>query len=167
MLETVLHVVGARPNLVKVAPLMREMSKMPERFRQVLVHTGQHYDDTMSRIFFQDLAIPDPDVNLDVGSGSQASQTANIMLRLEQALLEYRPDLVVVYGDANSTLAAALTAAKLELPVAHVEAGLRFTVFKVPHAVAHFEPNIPKKGQKSAYGRIDTVLVIRVIQQNH
>ena len=125
MLETVLHVVGARPNLVKVAPLMREMSKMPERFRQVLVHTGQHYDDTMSRIFFQDLAIPDPDVNLDVGSGSQASQTANIMLRLEQALLEYRPDLVVVYGDANSTLAAALTAAKLELPVAHVEAGLR------------------------------------------
>ncbi|MDA1349278.1 MAG: UDP-N-acetylglucosamine 2-epimerase (non-hydrolyzing) [Chloroflexi bacterium] len=125
MPKTVLHVVGARPNLVKVAPIMRDMARTPERFRQVLVHTGQHYDDRMSRIFFDELGIPNPDVHLGVGSGSHAYQTATIMQRLEQTLLDYRPDVVVVYGDANSTLAGALTAAKLDLPVAHVEAGLR------------------------------------------
>jgi UDP-N-acetylglucosamine 2-epimerase (non-hydrolysing) len=121
----VLHVVGARPNYMKVAPIMAEMTKHPDKFEQVLVHTGQHYDDNMSRVFFHDLELPEPDVYLGVGSGSHAWQTAQVMLAFEPVLLEHQPDLVIVVGDVNSTIACALVATKLHAPVTHVEAGLR------------------------------------------
>jgi UDP-N-acetylglucosamine 2-epimerase (non-hydrolysing) len=119
-----LNVVGARPNFVKIAPLLREMARRPQ-ITPVLVHTGQHYDAQMSDGFFDALSIPVPDVNLGVGSGSHAQQTAEVMKRLEPVLEAVRPDLVLVVGDVNSTLAAALVAVKLGIRVAHVEAGLR------------------------------------------
>jgi UDP-N-acetylglucosamine 2-epimerase (non-hydrolysing) len=121
----ILHVVGARPNFMKVAPLIQELAGFSAEFTQVLVHTGQHYDATMSDVFFRELHIPEPDVNLDVGSGSHAWQTAQIMMRFEPVLLEHRPDWVVVFGDVNSTIACALVAVKLGTRVIHVEAGLR------------------------------------------
>jgi UDP-N-acetylglucosamine 2-epimerase (non-hydrolysing) len=120
----ILHVVGARPNFMKVAPVLGSLDGR-NGTRQTLVHTGQHYDANMSEVFFEQLALPRPDVNLAVGSGSQARQTAEIMARFEEVALESKPDLVVVYGDVNSTVAAALVCAKLLIPVAHVEAGLR------------------------------------------
>ncbi len=120
----VLHVVGARPNFMKAAPVMAALGRR-EGVRQSLVHTGQHYDANMSDIFFRQLEMPKPDVSLEVGSGSHAVQTAEIMIKFEATLLERKPDLVLVYGDVNSTVAAALVAAKLRLPIGHVEAGLR------------------------------------------
>ncbi|MGA2417491.1 MAG: UDP-N-acetylglucosamine 2-epimerase (non-hydrolyzing) [Candidatus Sulfotelmatobacter sp.] len=119
----VLHVVGARPNFVKAAPVLRALAQRGAR--QTLVHTGQHYDRNMSDVFFAQLAIPDPDVNLDVGSGSHAWQTAEIMRRFEPVVVGRKPDLVLVYGDVNSTVAAALVCSKLGIRVGHVEAGLR------------------------------------------
>jgi len=120
----VLNVVGARPNFMKIAPLIREMRKHPG-ITPLLVHTGQHYDVKMAGQFFEDLQIPLPDVSLDVGSGTHAVQTAEVMKRMEPILVRERPDLVLVVGDVNSTMAAALTAVKLHIPIAHVEAGLR------------------------------------------
>src|SRR6202162_906260 len=120
----ILHVVGARPNLMKVAPVLGAL-KHYSRIKQTLIHTGQHYDTNMSDVFFQQLEIPAPDVNLGVGSGSHARQTAEIMTRFEPIVLERRPDLVLVYGDVNSTVAAALVCAKLLIQVGHVEAGVR------------------------------------------
>jgi UDP-N-acetylglucosamine 2-epimerase (non-hydrolysing) len=120
----VMTVVGARPNFVKVAPLMAEMRLHPE-IEPRLVHTGQHYDLAMSEAFFRDLEIPKPDVNLNVGSGPAALQTAEIMARLSPVVAAERPDLMLVVGDVTSTLAAALVAAKTPVPLAHVEAGLR------------------------------------------
>lgn len=120
----VLHVVGARPNFMKVAPVLRALSAR-SGIRQTLVHTGQHYDVNMSDVFFQQLDVPEPDLNLEVGSGTHAEQTAQIMLRLERAVLERSPDLVLVYGDVNSTVAAALVCSKLGVCTGHVEAGLR------------------------------------------
>jgi UDP-N-acetylglucosamine 2-epimerase (non-hydrolysing) len=119
----ILHVVGARPNFVKAAPVLRAMRK--EGLRQTLVHTGQHYDRNMSDVFFAQLEIPEPDFNLEVGSGSHASQKAEIMRRFEPLILDRKPDVVLVYGDVNSTVAAALVCSKLLIPVGHVEAGLR------------------------------------------
>jgi UDP-N-acetylglucosamine 2-epimerase (non-hydrolysing) len=119
----VVHVVGARPNFIKIAPILAACSRRPE-LRSTLVHTGQHYDEAMSKLFFDELRIPRPDVNLEVGSGSHAAQTAAVLQRFEPILLEQRPDLVVV-GDVNSTLACSLAAVKLGIAVAHVEAGLR------------------------------------------
>ncbi len=121
----ILHVVGARPNFMKVAPLMAAMKAAGNVFQQVLVHTGQHYDAQMSRIFFDDLNLPEPDEHLEVGSGSHAWQTARVMQAFEPALLKHQPDWVFVVGDVNSTLACALVSVKLGVPVAHVEAGLR------------------------------------------
>jgi UDP-N-acetylglucosamine 2-epimerase (non-hydrolysing) len=118
-----LHVVGARPNFPKLAPVYR--AARAAGHSQIIVHTGQHYDDAMSGRFFLDLDIPTPDVNLEVGSGSHASQTATIIERFEPVLLEHRPDWLVVYGDVNSTMATAIVASKLGVRVAHVEAGLR------------------------------------------
>ncbi len=118
----VFSVVGARPQFIKAAPLSVALRG---RHSEFLVHTGQHYDEDMSEVFFRQLGIPAPDVNLNVGSGGHAAQTAAMMLPLEQLMLEQKPDWVLVYGDTNSTLAAALAAAKIHLPIAHVEAGLR------------------------------------------
>jgi UDP-N-acetylglucosamine 2-epimerase (non-hydrolysing) len=118
------HVVGARPNFMKAAPVFDALSKY-EGIRQTLVHSGQHYDFNMSDVFFQQLGLPEPGINLQVGSGSHAQQTAQIISRFETVVLEQKPDIVVVYGDVNSTVAAALVCAKLLVPLAHVEAGLR------------------------------------------
>ena len=121
----IMHVVGARPNFMKIAPVIEALAARPGEFQQLLVHTGQHYDANMSDIFFRELALPTPDINLEVGSGSHAQQTAQVMARFEPILLEHKPDWVVVPGDVNSTLACALVAAKLGVKVAHIEAGLR------------------------------------------
>ena len=120
----VLHVVGARPNFMKAAPVLRALAASPD-IHQTLVHTGQHYDAAMSDVFFQQLEMPLPDFNLGVGSGTHAQQTAGVMLAIEPVLLERKPDLVLVYGDVNSTVAAAMVSSKLAIRVGHVEAGLR------------------------------------------
>ena len=120
----ILHVVGARPNFMKAAPVLRALSAYPE-VRQTLVHTGQHYDASMSDVFFRRLEMPLADLNLGVGSGTHAQQTAAIMTAFEPVVIDRKPDLVLVYGDVNSTLAAALVCSKLAVPVGHVEAGLR------------------------------------------
>jgi UDP-N-acetylglucosamine 2-epimerase (non-hydrolysing) len=123
-LISVTAIVGARPNFVKMAPLLEEAGRRPA-LQCRLVHTGQHYSPEMSATFFDELGMPAPDINLEIGSGSHTAQTAGVMLRLEAELNERRPDLVLVVGDVNSTMAAALVASKLGIPVAHVEAGLR------------------------------------------
>jgi len=120
----IVNIVGARPNLMKIAPLLTEMGRYPD-MSPILIHTGQHYDDNMSTAFFKDLELPQPDYNLNVGSGTHTWQTANVMLKLEPLLKEIAPDMILVVGDINSTLAAALVAAKMGLPLAHIEAGLR------------------------------------------
>ncbi len=119
-----MSVVGARPNFMKVAPIHRVFSRMSS-VEHLIVHTGQHYDENMSKVFFDDLELPKPDVYLGVGSGTHAEQTARIMVEFEKVLLKEKPDLVIVVGDVNSTVACSLTASKLLIPVAHVEAGLR------------------------------------------
>ena len=120
----IMNIVGARPNLPKIGPLMREMQRHPE-IEPILVHTGQHYDEKLSDIFFRQMGIPAPHENLEVGSGSHAAQTAEILKRIEPVLVARKPDLVLVVGDVNSTIAVSLAAVKLGIPVAHVEAGLR------------------------------------------
>jgi len=120
----IINIVGARPNFIKIAPLMAEMRRFPD-IEPLLIHTGQHYDPNMSGRFFEELGIPMPGYNLEIGSGSHTWQMAQVMLALEPLLHEIRPDMVVVVGDVNSTMAAALVAAKLHIPLAHVEAGLR------------------------------------------
>jgi UDP-N-acetylglucosamine 2-epimerase (non-hydrolysing) len=119
----ILHVVGARPNFMKVAPVHRALAS--RAVAQSIVHTGQHYDAVMSGSVFEELGLPAPDVNLAVGSGSHAQQTGQVMVAVEEHLTKHRPDLLLVYGDVNSTMAATLAAAKLGIPVGHVEAGLR------------------------------------------
>jgi len=131
--KKIISVVGARPNFMKVAPLHREFRKINWIVHRI-VHTGQHYDDNMSKIFFDDLELPEPDAYLGVGSGSHAVQTARIMIEFEKALLDEKPDLIIVVGDVNSTVACSLVAVKLGIPVAHVEAGLR-----------SFDPTMPEE----------------------
>src|SRR5690242_17911764 len=121
-MNRVVHIVGARPNFMKVAPVYRALDRSAV---QSIVHTGQHYDDAMSAVFFEQLGLAPPAVNLEVGSASHAVQTAEVMKRLEPVIEDLRPDVVMVYGDVNSTLAAALVASKMLVPTAHVEAGLR------------------------------------------
>src|SRR4051812_14900517 len=121
----IVSVVGARPNIMKVAPVHARLAERADEFDSVLVHTGQHYDDSMSAIFLDELGAGQPDHMLGVGSGTHAAQTARVMERLEPVLVEERPDVVLVPGDVNSTMAAALVAAKLGIPVGHIEAGLR------------------------------------------
>jgi UDP-N-acetylglucosamine 2-epimerase (non-hydrolysing) len=130
----ILHVVGARPNFMKAAPVLHALRKR-SAVQQTLVHTGQHYDANMSDVFFSQLEIPLPDVNLGVGSGSHAQQTAEIMSRFEPIVLERKPDVVLVYGDVNSTVAAALVSAKLGIRVGHVEAGLRSFDWSMPEEI--------------------------------
>jgi UDP-N-acetylglucosamine 2-epimerase (non-hydrolysing) len=119
-----LSMVGARPNFMKIAPIVDELKKYAN-IEHCLVHSGQHYDELLSGNFFADLGLPKPDVNLEVGSSTHAVQTADVMKNLEPVLLDFKPDLVLVVGDVNSTMAAAITAVKLSIPVAHIEAGLR------------------------------------------
>jgi UDP-N-acetylglucosamine 2-epimerase (non-hydrolysing) len=128
-------VVGARPNFMKVAPILSELNRYPKEFLPLLVHTGQHYDSKMSDVFFDDLELPAPDVFLGVGSGSHAVQTAQAMIAFERVLLDHRPDWTVVVGDVNSTIACALDAAKLGIKVAHVEAGLRSRDRSMPEEI--------------------------------
>src|SRR5215813_9791265 len=123
-MKTVLHVVGARPNFMKVAPVHRAIAQRGS-LRQRIVHTGQHYDASMSDVFLSELGLPEPDFHLGVGSGSHAEQTGRVMVELEKVCARERPDLISVVGDVNSTLAGALVAAKAVIPLAHVEAGLR------------------------------------------
>ena len=130
----IIVVAGARPNFMKIAPLMEAMRAEPA-FKVWLVHTGQHYDAAMSKLFFEHLGIPKPEVDLGVGSGTHAQQTAEIMRRFEPALLEYKPHLVVVVGDVNSTIACSLVAVKLGIKVAHVEAGLRSFDRQMPEEI--------------------------------
>ncbi|MFQ5601431.1 MAG: non-hydrolyzing UDP-N-acetylglucosamine 2-epimerase [Candidatus Krumholzibacteriia bacterium] len=127
-------VVGARPNFMKIAPIAHRLREHPE-VRHILVHTGQHYDANMSKVFFEDLEIPEPDIHLGVGSGSHSQQTARVMMAFEEVLQREKPDLVVVVGDVNSTMAATLVASKLHVPVAHVEAGLRSFDREMPEEI--------------------------------
>lgn len=131
----VLSVVGTRPNLMKTAPIVAALERRADEFEHVLVHTGQHYDAAMSDVFFRELGIPEPDHFLQAGSGSHAQMTARIMERLEPVLMEAEPDVVLVPGDVNSTMAAAIDAAKLHIPVGHVEAGLRSFDLTMPEEI--------------------------------
>lgn len=133
MTPLVVHVTGARPNFPKAAPVLAALTAYP--VEQLLVHTGQHYDDAMSEVFFRQLGIPRPDVNLGVGSGRHGAQTAAVMIALEELFESRRPDLVVVYGDVNSTAAASLVASKMQVPTAHVEAGLRSFDLTMPEEI--------------------------------
>ena len=132
-MTSVVHITGARPNFPKAAPVLRALHELgvPQR----LVHTGQHYDDRLSDVFFRELGLPEPDINLGVGSGTHAQQTAATMVGLEEQFTQSRPHMVVVYGDVNSTVAAALVAAKLGIPLAHVEAGLRSFDMSMPEEI--------------------------------
>lgn len=141
----VISVVGTRPNFIKIAPIIRAIEGSNKRLRtsdiglrtigHLLVHTGQHYDYEMSKMFFEDLELPEPDIHLGIGSGTHAEQTGKVMIEFEKVLLREKPDLVIVVGDVNSTLAAALAAVKLHIPVAHVEAGLRSSDREMPEEI--------------------------------
>ncbi len=131
----VINVVGARPNFMKMAPIIEAMNRYPDRICHTLVHTGQHYDPKMSRTFFEDLAMPKPDIDLGIGSGSHAEQTALIMVEFEKICIAIKPDLVIVVGDVNSTMACTITAKKLGIKVAHVEAGLRSGDMTMPEEI--------------------------------
>src|ERR1035437_2110622 len=121
----IISVVGARPNFMKVAPLHKAFKKYHKTITHLVCHTGQHYDEKMSKVFFEDLELPNPDFYLGVGGGSHAEQTAKIMIEFEKILLQEKPNLIIVVGDVNSTVACSLTATKLGVKIAHVEAGLR------------------------------------------
>ena len=131
----IIIVVSARPNFMKAAPILRHLKTMPEVFQPLLVHTGQHYDIQMSDVFFQELGLPQPDFHLGVGSGSHAEQTAGVMVPFEKVLLQEKPDLVMVIGDVTATVSCSLDAAKLLIPVAHVEAGLRSGDRRMPEEI--------------------------------
>src|SRR3984957_1764246 len=133
--SSITHVLGARPNFVKAAPVIRALRALGHQQR--VVHTGQHYDERMSDVFFVQLGLPEPDVNLGVGSGTQATQTADVLVGMEREFLDHSPSLVVLYGDVNSTVGAALAGAKLGVPLAHVEAGLRSFDNTMPEEINH------------------------------
>ena len=131
----ILNVVGARPNFMKIAPIHRELQKYPEVFESKIVHTGQHYDERMSKFFFDDLQLPEPDMYLGIGSGTHAEQTARVMIEFEKICMAEKPDVVLVVGDVNSTAACSMVASKLWIPIVHVEAGLRSYDRKMPEEI--------------------------------
>ena len=131
----VINIVGARPNFMKIAPIVREMKRRSAEFLSLIVHTGQHYDEAMSDSFFRDLGIPKPDFHLEIGSASHAFQTAKIMMAFEPIVLAEKPDWVLVVGDVNSTIACAIVCAKLGVKIAHVEAGLRSRDRSMPEEI--------------------------------
>ena len=147
--RTICFVVGARPNFMKAAPVHAALGKLDPSLKLLLVHTGQHYDDAMSAVFIDELNLPRPDVFLGVGSGTHAQQTARALERIEEVLLAERPDLVVVPGDVNSTLAAALAAVKIGIPVAHLEAGLR-----------SFDPSMPEEHNRRLTDHLSNLLLV-------
>lgn len=132
-MKKVIHIVGARPNFIKAAPLIKKMNKLC--IDNLVIHTGQHYDHNMSQQFFNELNIPKPDYNLGAGGGSHATQTANIMIGCEKVFLDENPDMIIVYGDVNSCVAASLVASKLHIPITHIESGLRSFDKKMPEEV--------------------------------
>jgi UDP-N-acetylglucosamine 2-epimerase (non-hydrolysing) len=134
-MKKVISVVGARPNFMKIAPIHKAFLKYKDTVTHLICHTGQHYDEKMSKVFFEDLELPKPDFYLGIGSGSHAEQTGKIMMEFEKILLEEKPDLVLVVGDVNSTIACTLTASKLHIKTVHVEAGLRSGDRKMPEEV--------------------------------
>ncbi|MBN2184957.1 MAG: UDP-N-acetylglucosamine 2-epimerase (non-hydrolyzing) [Candidatus Krumholzibacteriota bacterium] len=136
-------VVGARPNFMKIAPLMREFKG--RNVETLLIHTGQHYDKNMSKVFFEDLELPEPDIYLGVGSGSHAEQTARVMIAFEEIVLSKNPDIIIVVGDVNSTVACSLVGAKLHVPVAHVESGLRSFDLDMPEEINRMVTDILSK----------------------
>ena len=140
---------GARPNFMKIAPLWHALNQRKDHFETQIVHTGQHYDYTMSKVFFEDLRLPSPDFFLEVGSGTHGYQTAQVLIRFEELLMEHPPDMVIVVGDVNSTLAATLASVKLLIPVAHAEAGLR-----------SFDMNMPEEINRILTDRISTLLLV-------
>jgi len=131
-MKKIVTIIGARPQFIKHAPIQREMRN---QFREITVHTGQHYDENMSDIFFREMKIKNPDFNLEVGSHSHAVQTGMMMERLENLLIKIDPDMVIIYGDTNSTVATSLTASKLNIPVSHIEAGLRSFNMEMPEEI--------------------------------
>ena len=144
----IICVCGARPNFMKISPIMRSFEEHGG-FETLLVHTGQHYDENMSKLFFEELGIPEPDVNLEVGSGSHAVQTAEIMKRFEPVVEDFGPDYVLVVGDVNSTIACGLVAVKLGVKLIHVEAGLR-----------SFDPTMPEETNRMLTDRISDLLFV-------
>lgn len=134
-MKKIISVVGARPNFMKIAPIHFEFSKYKNEIHHLICHTGQHYDEKMSKIFFDELGLPAPDFYLGIGSGSHAVQTAGVMVAFEKILLDEKPDMVVVAGDVNSTIACSLVAKKMHIPVAHVEAGLRSFDREMPEEI--------------------------------
>lgn len=135
MTRKVLTIVGARPQFIKAAAVSRAIAKVPDRLTEVMVHTGQHFDDNMSAVFFDELEIPVPAYNLEISSGTHGSMTGRMLAAVEQVMINEKPDWVLIYGDTNSTLAGALGAAKIHIRVAHVEAGLRSFNMRMPEEV--------------------------------